>query len=285
MLQFVRTLANNKPFQIVLGILLAVGFVSFGASDIAPSLGPLVKMKGGNITGQQFQTYYQKQLEQTNLQSLSLDQQQKLQLPQKILQQMVFEQLLLKTAKDMNLHLSNRVVAQAIKQNPTFADPTTGQFSKDRYLTVIRQNGQSEGTVIAQIKKELLIGWVKKYFDGLRFDTPSLATTWQGDNGRVTFSYLTLTTATLNAAPITPTTDNDLQGFYNNNLAFYQKPNYRRFQILTLSAQAIKNAAAKKTVVTDQELKNAYAAASDNFLVPASYQFEQLLFSEKKNRR
>ncbi|MDI9314349.1 MAG: SurA N-terminal domain-containing protein [Hydrotalea sp.] len=285
MLQFVRTLASNKPFQIILGLLLAVGFISFGASNFSPSGAPLVKMKGGNITQRQFQAYYQNQLTQTNLADLSTEQQKKLQLPQKILQQMILERLLLQAAQDMNLQLSDRVVARAIQQDPAFQDPATGKFSKDLYLSVIRQNGISEGVVIDQIKKNLLLTWLKNYFDGSHFDTPSLANLWQGDNGQVAFTYIAVDADNLaraNGKPIPSPTDDDLQGFYNNHLALYQKPDYRRFQILTLSPQVIKNAAAKRAVVTDADLKNAYDAQSDNFIVPASYQFEQLLFADKK---
>ena len=284
MLQFVRTLASNKPFQIVLGLLLGVGFISFGATSFVPSLGPLVKIKGGNITNNQFQTYYQNQLAQANLSGLSLDQQKKLQLPEKILQQMILENILLQMAKDMNLQLSTSVLAQAIKQNPAFQDPTTGQFSKDRYLATIKQNGISEGVIISTVKKNLLLTWLRTYFEGARFDTPALATTWQGDNGQVAFNYLTVDATSLsptNSKATTPS-DDDLKKFYNSNLELYQKPTYRRFQILSVPAQAIAASASKKIVVSEQEVKAAYDAARDEFTVAPQYQFEQLLFADKK---
>lgn len=282
MLHAVRALARNRPFQIVLGILLGVGFISFGASNFSPGGKPLVKMAGQDISARQFQVYYQNKLAENNLQNLSPADQKNLQLPQKFLQSLVLETLLLKMAQDMNLQIADSVVARAIKDNPIFKDPTTGQFSKDRYLATIKQNGISEGVIIEQVKKNLTLAWLKNYFAGLSFDVPALQPMWQGDKAQVLLDYLTLDVAHVGGKVAAPSED-DLKKYYGAHVAQYQLPNYRRFQVLTLSGDMLKTMASKKASVSDKEIKEAYEARRDEFQTQPGYQFEQLLFADKKS--
>ncbi|MGI9462233.1 MAG: SurA N-terminal domain-containing protein [Alphaproteobacteria bacterium] len=280
MLSPIRFLVRNRPFQIVLGVLLAIGFISFGASGVAPSGRALVKMKGSDIKPRQFERYYQNKLQEYNLANLSIDEQKNLQLPQRFLQDLLLEELLAKLAVDMKLQISDKVVAQAIQKNPAFRDPATQQFSKDRYLAIIQQNGISEGVIIEQIKKNLSQTWLKNYFAALTFDTPNLLAVWPGRDANIAVDYISLDTKQLGLTIKNPTND-DLENFYQANASLYQKPNYRRFQILTLSSGDLKKLVVKKLVVSDADIKAAYQARRQEFIVPAGYQFAQWLFSDK----
>lgn len=285
MFRFMRTLAKNKMFQIIFGTMFSIGFISWGVSSYRGATGAdtLVSMKGGNITLPQFQAFYQRQLQQQNLGNITSDQAKKLNLPEQILGQMVIEQVLANLAKDMGLNISNRVIARAIAADPIFQDPTTKQFSKDRYLTLLKQNGISEHLIINQTRSRLNRTWLQAMMTGTPMSLPTLSDMAQtAKTIPLSAQYIVVDGNTLPALP--QADDKTLQSFYDSHQDNYRRPAYRQFSLLILPQKDLMALATSKSSakVTEATLQQYYQSHRDEFTNPAQYQLEQLLFASKK---
>jgi peptidyl-prolyl cis-trans isomerase D len=158
-----------------------------------------------------------------------------LQLPEKILQQMVQQKLLKIEGQSVGIIPSDEQILKTLAKNPLFQDET-GKFSKMRFEQVLDRSRKTEKNYIEALRGDIAAEQLSALFKApLPRQEAAVRTLYLSQNARRTAKLYTLPPSAAKA-PAAPT-DAQLEGYYKEHAAEYAVPEYRTLSYLTISAK------------------------------------------------
>ncbi len=173
-----------------------------------------------------------------------------------------------------------RVVA-TLRTMDAFKNPLTGELDMNTYREVLRQNGLSESAFEQQVADDLTLQGLQAAASGA-VSAPQvlvgLDALYFGETRDASwFVFRPLA----DAAPYDPAAE-ELQAYYNDNLARLRQPERRSIDLVSLSAEDFMAG----VQVTDQEIATIYEAAkSGRFSEPDQRTFAELYFASRDDAR
>ncbi|WP_079415276.1 SurA N-terminal domain-containing protein [Thiomonas intermedia] len=280
MLESIRK--HSKLMQIVLFVLIFPSFVLFGIqgyssfegnSDVAAKVG------GQTITMQQLDAANRDEI--ARLQSMlgsAVDIKQ-LDTPEqkmRTLNGLIRQTLLQLEARHEHLAVTDAQVQQAILQIPQIAAlrKPDGSFDVQAYRSLIAAQGMNTAQFEAQVREQLILQQVLGGLTGSVIDSQALATAAAKAAAQQREVRLALFKPADYAAQV-QVTQQQVEGFYKDNTARFQKPAQVDIQYVVLSADAL----AGQAHVTPEQIKAYYDANPNKFSTPAERRASHILIT------
>jgi peptidyl-prolyl cis-trans isomerase D len=279
MLTSIRGKAKSWIVKVLFGFLI-IAFAAWGIGDIFANRGltkPVLQVGDLTYTQQEFDRDLRRRLQQFQQQGLDINAQQFAALGgvDQILSQQTSQMLLRQYADRLDLTVPQAVAIADIQTNSMFRN-AAGQFDRDQFLALLAQNGLSEGGYVQMRRDEMRMQQLTGPIFGA-LSTPSAL------NDRI-YAYLNETrTAEFLVIPDASMTDikepdqATLEKFYQDNIAQYQRPEYRAFVVLHLKAENF----AKDVTIADDQLKSEFEARKAEFSTPETRAVEQVVLQDQ----
>jgi peptidyl-prolyl cis-trans isomerase D len=279
MLDAMRRGAVNWLAKILLGLLI-IAFAVWGVADVFRNYGrgTLARIGNTEISVEDYRQAYQDELSSISRRlgrRLTAEQAKLLGVEQRTLSRLIGVAAIDMHAHDLRLALSDKAIADLIRDDPAFND-VTGKFSNDTFRAVLRQNGFSEGRYVASRRKDevreqltetlvagvsppqLLIDLLHRFRDETRvieFFTPD---------------YDKLVKA--------PEPDEaKLKEYYDQFKRQFVTPELRKVNVLLLTRADVK----ARLPVTEEEIKAAYDQDKEKYNIAEKRRIQQLAFPDK----
>ncbi|MBW6509390.1 MAG: SurA N-terminal domain-containing protein [Desulfuromonadales bacterium] len=144
-----------------------------------------------------------------------------LNLPRQALQQLIEEQLLVQTAKRLNLRVSNQELVNSIAAYDTFQ--VNGQFNRDRYVEVLSYQRISPEQFEQSQQRELLTQKVRDHLQqNVTITQDDVVSFFHRENDMINLDYVWLTAALVESK--VEVTDTALEEFFNANQEAFRIP-------------------------------------------------------------
>ena len=170
---------------------------------------------------------------------------------QKLLDEFIDRELLVQRAHDSGYRVSDRELAQTLRQIPALQ--VDGQFSRDRYAALLRQQGRSETEFERDFRRDLESNQLRNAVAGSSFVTPGelqRRVALEGESRDVAYAVIP---AAAYATQVEVTPD-AVAAYYDKNKAQFMTPESVSLQYLRLDLAAI----AANVQVTEEGLRKYY---------------------------
>jgi peptidyl-prolyl cis-trans isomerase D len=279
MLTTIRGKARSWIVKVLFGFLI-IAFAAWGIGDIFAQRGltkPVLRVGELAYTQQEFDRDLRRKLQQFQQQGLDINAQQFAALGgvDQILSQQTGQMLLREYADRLDLAIPQAVAIADIQTNPAFRN-SAGQFDRDLFLALLSQNGLSEAGYVQARRDEMRLQQLTGPTFGA-LSTPPILTdrVYAYLNETRTAEFLVIPDASMaeGKEPDQPT----LEKFYKDNIAQYQRPEYRAFAALHLKAEDF----AKDIKIPDDELKKLFEDRKAAFETPETRAVEQVVLQDQ----
>ncbi len=237
----------------------------------------IATIDGRNITVGTYQRAYQQQLMQVRQSyggQLTDEMIKQLQIPQRVVQQMVDEEATVAAANRLGLKVSDAELRERILRMPGFQ--MNGEFIGDaRYRQVLAS--QRPPMRPADFEEQLRKGLLSEKLQGavtawIQVSDAEAEAEYRRQNEKVKLELAIFTASKFNSA-ITPT-DAEIAAQFAANQETYRSPEKRRVRFLSIEAEALK---ATRTV-TPAEVETRYRESLPQFTTPEMVRASHILF-------
>lgn len=278
MLDSLRDASRSWFSKILLG-LLVLSFAAWGVSGVFTDgfgSNAVVQAGGSTVSPTEFRLAYDRQVSAMSRQfqtQLTRDQAKALNIPGQVTGQLVAGVLLDEQARNMGLGMSKDHLARLTGEDQAFQDGS-GRFSSNQFNSVLRQAGMSPQDYFASRSKFALRQQiVEAVSDGMSApDALFKALALYEGEGR-TVDYITLTQEKPEA--IAAPDEAAMKKWYEDHLANYRAPEYRKVSFVPLEAQDI----ADEADVTPEEIQEYYKKNIARFSTQEKRTIQQLNFA------
>jgi len=259
--------------------LLVFSFAIWGVADVFSGFGQNVAAKVGDteISTFTFDRAYRQELNRLGQQfgrPLSTTEGAQLGLPQQVLGTLVGQAALNETARQMNIGVSDTVLARDIQSDPVFAGPGGG-YDRTRLAQILRSNNMTEDEYVVErregIDRQQLVAGVA---GGMQAPLAYLEALHVFQNESRDVRYIRLDPAIL--GEIGDPDAATLEAYYEDAKAEFRAPEYRKVKILDLSPEAL----ARPDDVTDAMARGEYNRDLERFSQPERRNVQQLVFQD-----
>jgi peptidyl-prolyl cis-trans isomerase D len=279
MLTTIRGKAKSWIVKVLFGFLI-IAFAAWGIGDIFAQRDlsrPVLEVGDLTYTQQEFDRDLQRRLQQFRQQGLDINAQQLAALGgvDQILSRQTSEMLLRQYADQLNLTVPQAMAIADIQSNPAFRN-AAGQFDRNQFLGVLSQNGLSEGAYVQARQDEMRMQQlIDPAFGALT--TPPVLTDriYAYLNEKRTAEFLVIPDASM--TDVREPDQAALEKFYNENVAQYQRPEYRAFAALHMKAEDF----AKDISIPEEPLRSEYEARRAEFSTPETRAVEQVVVQDQ----
>ena len=279
MLNQLRQGAASWLVKILLG-LLVISFAAWGIGDMFQVRTPTWVAKVGNVdidretVTQQFRREMQK-LQQMFGRPLDNEQARRLGLLDATVKQLVGGTLLDLEAQKLGLDISTDAIAQEIQQTPAFRNQL-GQFDRLQFEALLRQNGFSERSYIAQLKRDILRSHLQSTVQAGGAMPDAVADrVYRHQMERRVAELLVFRNAA--QGEVGEPDEAALTQFHQDNAQRFTAPEMRTVTVVTLTAADL----AQKQQISDAELKQEYDSRIAEFTRAEKCDLEQLVVPEE----
>jgi peptidyl-prolyl cis-trans isomerase D len=223
---------------IALMTLLVASFAVWGIGDIfrGGTSTTLAQVGGTQVTVQTFQTAYNREVQNLGRmlgRGVTPDQARQFGIDQRVLGQLLTEATLDERGRQLGLGIDDDTIRTRITSTPAFRGPT-GQFDRNSFIELLRQNGYNEQTYI-ELERRLA---VRQQIAGAvsdRMGTPQalIDAMTRFQNETRTASYFVVGSAQVGDIPAPDAAA--LQAYFDANKTAFRAPEYRKLVLLTLS--------------------------------------------------
>jgi peptidyl-prolyl cis-trans isomerase D len=279
MLESMRRGAQSWIAKLLFAILVA-SFAMWGVADVFTSAGrgSIATIGSAAISGEEFQREFQRELEtfsQQAKQKLTTEQGKALGLDRRVLSQLLGGAAIEAHAKELGLGLSDATLIETLQDDPNLKG-ADGKFSKDAFVGRLRQLGLSEQSFFNLYRKdELRTQVLSSLVQGLVVPKPTLELTHAYTQEKRVIEWIAIDAD--KAVKIDEPDEAKLKERYESGKARFMTPEYRKFQLLTLSTDDLK----KQVTVTDEEIAASYAATKDSYDTPETRRVQQIAFKDR----
>ena len=278
MLDSLRNSAGSWFVKILLGVLV-LSFAVWGVGDIFSGVGrqKLAEVGGREISPALFQRTYENQIAMVSNQlgrRLTSTEARSYGLGQRVIDNLIGTTAIDIHAEGMRLGITETAVADAIKTEASFQGPD-GKFDPARFQQVLRENGLNEPRFVALQREEMVRGQVIGALSRGAFVPATLldAANHYRNDERV-LKYFVLPAAA--AGSVEAPDDTVLKAYYEDNKTSYTAPEYRKFGVLALTPDAIK----ESITLSDEDVKASFEATKQRYSTPERRTIQQLLFKD-----
>ena len=279
MLTSIRGKAKSWIVKVLFGFLI-VAFAAWGIGDIFATHGlnkPVLTVGSMKYTREEFSRDLQRKLRQFQQQGLNINAQQFAALGgvDQILNQATSRMLMTQYANKLDLAIPQNVAIADIQSNSAFHN-AAGQFDRDQFLAVLGDNGLSEAGYVQMVSDQMRL----QQLTGPTFAPLTVPPALEGRiyaylNEKRTAEYLVLPDASMTG--IKDPDQATLEKFYKDNISQYQRPEYRAFVALHLTAEDF----AKDVTIPDDQLKSEFESRKAEFSTPETRAVEQVVVQDK----
>jgi peptidyl-prolyl cis-trans isomerase D len=276
------TIRKGSKSWLVYGLfaILIVAFAAWGIGDIFRSGGvrrPVLEVGGDAYSQQEFDRDLRRRLQEFRQQGLDINAEQFAALGgvDQIISQQTSQMLLHQYANKLKLTIPQAVAVADIQNNPAFRN-AAGQFDREQFLALIGQNGLSEAGYVQIRQDEMRMQQLRgPTFAAVSIPPVLVDKVFAYVNETRTAEFLVIPDASM-----TEVKDPDqaaLETFYKDNIAQYQRPEYRAFAALHLKAEDF----AKDVKIADDQVKKAYDERQAEFITPETRAAEQVVLQDQ----
>jgi peptidyl-prolyl cis-trans isomerase D len=287
MLRGIQNATRNWLGRLITGTLLgliAISFAVWGIGDIFRGFGASTVAKVGSteIGVERFRQSYNEQMQRLIRQvgkPIPADQARALGLHRQMLGQMIAEAALEENIRQLGLNLPNELVAQQIRNDPSFRG-VTGQFDRNRFNAILRELGYTEARYVTERRKQMLQQEIIRSLTG-ELKVPEIAIDAQNRfaNELRALDYIAI--GPDQAGEIKDPTPDELAKFYDERKTLFRAPEFRKVDIVTLSADGL----AKTITISDEDVKKAYEADRAKYVTPERRAVHQIVFPSEADAR
>lgn len=259
---------------IVIAAFIATTFLVWGKGSITGgNATAAVTVNGEEISLAQYQQLYRAYLEyyqQLFKDRFNEDLARQLQLPGRVVNDLIQERLLLQWARTEGIRVGDQELRGQIETMPAFQE--NGRFSRERYLRLLAGNNLDPVTFETSKRSELLRQKVETLIlDGVKLSEAELREAWTLAQERLRAQYLFFETAPL--IPAIQVSETDLQKYYEDHRAQLRRPEQRRVLYAIFSQKAVQG----QVSVTDQEVEAYYREHLREFEQPKRIRVAHIL--------
>ena len=277
MLEAMRRGAQTRVAKLLFG-LLVLSFGIWGVHDVFRGWGrgSIAKVGGTEISDEEFRRAYQQELDRFSQQAkqrITAEQGHAFGLDQRVLAQLVAGAAIEAHAENLGLALSDKTLIEGVQSDPDFQ--IDGKFSKPNFDALLQQIGLSErGFLSLRRKDELRSAIITSMIAAQTVPKPLFDLMHAYNQEKRVIEWIKIDP---DAVTVADPTDAKLKELYEKDKSKYMTPEYRKIQVLTLSADDLK----KQINVTDDEIAKAYEATKDSYNTPEQRRIQQIAFKDK----
>jgi peptidyl-prolyl cis-trans isomerase D len=261
-------------------ILLVFSFAIWGIGDYVSgygSGGDVAKVGSVSIGQQEYSDALRRQVNQLRRQfgpGFNVEQAKQLGLDESALNQLIEDKLYVQAARKLGIGASDAQVRELILNAPAFKG-MAGQFDRLAYEQYLRNEGYSEGMLVALLRDDLLRSHLLGSLFGSVVQAPDamVNAVLQYRLQRRMAEFVIIDPARL-PAPAAPT-EAQIEEFYKANPASFTAPERRNVAWFDISAAQ----RASVMTVTDEELREEYASHQQAYITPERRSIEQVVFT------
>ncbi|PKG73517.1 peptidylprolyl isomerase [Shewanella sp. Choline-02u-19] len=252
--------------------ILVLVILSFAFTGVSSYLGSSTEVAAATVNGEEIsnsaleQAYDNERgrLEQQlgdMFSTLSADENYMQSVKQSVLERLVAEKLLDQNAVELGLRVSDEQIRAAIMVEPAFQ--TDGIFDNDRYQAILRQLGYQANSFRDMMRTDMTRRQLVATLVGSEFVLAGEAEYLANIQGQTRdINYLVIDSAPFIAAA--SVTDEQIQTYYNSNLAQFVRPELVSLSYIELDAKQL----ADGVVVTEADAKAYYDENKVQYLQP-----------------
>lgn len=277
MLEAMRRGAQTPVAKLLFG-LLCVSFAIWGVADVFNGWGRGYVAKVGHteISAEEFRRSYQDELDRISRQTkqrLSAEQGHTFGLDRQVLAQMIAGAAVEAHADQLGLALSDKALAEGIQTDPNFQ--TNGKFDRQGFEGLLRQIGLTEqGFLELRRKDELRGAIIGALLKSQTVPKPLFELMHAYNQEKRVIEWIKIDPEAVTVAEPDEAT---LKKRYEDDKAKYMTPEYRKVQVLMLTADDLK----KDTVISDDEIAKAYEDDKDSYNTPEQRRVQQIAFKDR----
>ena len=245
MLQAIRNRAQGILAWVIL-ILIGVPFALWGIQNYFSSgkEQPVAVVGDRDIFERDVNRAYEQNL--ANLAGMDFEEKQ---LKREALNRLINEELIVQSAEDDGLALSDSDVREFVQSLPYFQ--TDGKFDKEKYKLMLSSQGISPAQFAAQIRKSLTMEQYQRGITDTALVTKQqLEAFYRLRNEQRQIEYFTVPSKKFEGE----ISEKDVEAYYQENLTAFQNPEKVSVEYLSISLEDI----AKTIHPTEEELKSLY---------------------------
>lgn len=279
MLQSIRNNAQGFLAWVIV-ILIAIPFAFWGIHEyLSPvSKSVIAEVNGTELLEKEFDYNVQQQKRQLRSmlqKDLDLSFMEE-QIRQNTIQQMISEEVLVQTALDAGLRISNQVLAQHIREFPAFREDNV--FSQGAYENFLRHQGMTPGDFEMQIRRALLTDQLREgVLRSTLLTQHDLETLSRLEQQKRAVSYLTVPVERFKEQG--QVAESEIKAYYEQNKQqLYMTPERVSIEYVELTKDQVSSDQPFKESV----LKQRYQEHLDAFTTPAKYHVAHILVNVPK---
>lgn len=280
MLKFIRRAAETWVVKLLLG-LLVVAFSTWGISYVftGTSVQGVAVVGGEPVTQAEFAQAFQNELNAQSQQGQAMTKDQAIAagLDDQVLNRLVYQEALVRAARDAGVRISDAQVARAIADLPTFKNGlgfdrlsfqrllSTLQMTEKQFTELVRGD-KARGLILDSLTGPITVPdvMVNLYY-GYQTETRS-ADFFQIDAGKL---------------EVQQPTDDELMSYYENNQNRFMAPEYRKFTAVSIRKSDLE----KDIEVSEDDLKQAYENARAKYAVPEKRVLSQIVVDSEEQAK
>ena len=276
MLDAMRQATSGVVAKILLG-LLVVSFGIWGVAGRVSSIGSeaLARVGDQEVSALEFDRSLRQRIEQLSRQTgtaVTLEQANAIGISQQVLGELLSNAALDDRAADYNLGVSDDKLASRIVEDPAFKGPD-GRFDRDRFRALLQNAGLREDNYVRTFRRSIARQQLAEAVaGGVKTPQPMVEAYYRYQNEERTLSGVTVDASAIE--PVGEPTDTELQAYFDENVASFRAPEYRKLGVIVLDPAAMSDAAA----VTDEEVAAEFEQRKSDFTVPERRQVEEIRF-------
>ena len=280
MLQSLNSGMNSKILRALFGVLLLSALLGLVMTDVGGFFRnggfqrtDLVRVGKTELTVQQFDPLYRRQLQSSNIPP---EQARQIGLANMILQQEITRQVMLQAASRVGIHVSNQYVANNLKKELQKL-PVPGS-DKDKLDAVLRNMGMSEYDFVEAIRSDTAAHVLSNTINGQGLSVPpaTVKTVAAAGTQKRQADIITVRASDLPAPKAAD--DKALQAYLKDNADRYEIPEQRTIAVAVIKQSAI----VPKVEISDADIESYYNDNKDQFAVPPRVKFIQVLATDEK---
>ena len=261
MLTQMRALSQNFFGRAILGVVLVLIIGSFAIWGIGDRFtgydaGQIAQVGPGKITIDQYRNAFRNELQRLQQQQkrpVNGEEAKRLGVDRQVLSRLLTDTLLEQQATKLGLAVGNDEIVRLIERDPSFFDPATTRFDRNRFNAVLSENGYTEISYATAERRLVLRQEVSEAVVG-GLQLPAIVSDavhrFQAEVRDADFFILPPAAAGSVAAP----SEADLKSYYDAHTFTYTAPEFRKLDVLAILPVDL----VKPDAVTPDEVKKRY---------------------------
>ncbi len=282
MLQAIRSKVGSWVVKILF-VLLIISFAVWGIGDFTSGVtNDVAEVDDTTITQQELDRAFRDEvnrLRQMLGPDLTSEQAQQLGVLDQTLERLIQQRLLLLNARDKGIRVGDAAVARTVAEFPAFRN-AFGQFDPNLMRALLQQAGMTEEMLVEQIRGDLARQQLVDTVAAGAGAPSTLADALYRHRGERRIADVVLIPASVMPAPPAPD-EATLAQFHQEESVRYTAPEYRTFTVATLTAADL----ADEIAVSEEDLREAYAARSAEFIQPEVRDLVQVVLADEAAAR